>query len=220
MAYRETIKKKVDVEGKHKKQSGGHGQYGHVKMEFEPHDGDELIFEEKIFGGSVPKNYHPAVEKGMRESIERGVLAGFPVVGLKATLIDGSYHDVDSNELSFRMAARLAFKAGMPLAGPVLFEPIGTLKVYIPDQYMGDIIGDLNKRRGRVMGMNPTEDGEQEVVAEVPMAEVNSYAIDLRSMTQGRGRFELDFERYEEAPAPVQQKVIETMKSLLEEDDE
>jgi len=218
--YREKIRKKVSmVEGKHKKQSGGHGQYGHVKMDFEPIEGDDYIFEEKIFGGSVPKNFHPAVDKGIRESLEHGVIAGFPMVGLKATLMDGSYHDVDSNELSFKMAARLAFKAGIPKASPVLLEPVGTLKVYVPDAYMGDVIGDLNKRRGRVMGMNPTDDGLQCVEAEVPMAEVSSYAIDLRSMTQGRGSFTFQFERYDEAPPMVQQKVIEEYK-VDDEDDE
>ncbi|MDL2288382.1 elongation factor G [Oscillospiraceae bacterium OttesenSCG-928-F05] len=215
--YRETIKKKVKVEGKHKKQSGGHGQYGHVWIEFEPqHDSDGLVFEEKIFGGSVPKNYHPAVEKGLQDCIRHGTLAGYPVVGLKATLVDGSYHDVDSSEMAFKMAASLAYKAGLQQAGPVLMEPIGSLRVFIPDHYMGDVIGDLNKRRGRVMGMTPTDSGEQIVEAEVPMAEMGSYAIDLRSMTQGRGAFEFDFERYEEAPANIQQKVIEETKHLHE----
>ena len=211
--YREKIRKKVSVEGKHKKQSGGHGQYGHVKMDFEPnYDGDEIIFEEKIFGGSVPKNYHPAVEKGIREAAEHGILAGYPMVGLKATLTDGSYHDVDSNELSFKMAARLAYKAGIALANPAILEPIGSLKVTVPDANMGDIIGDLNKRRGRVLGMNPLDGGRQVIEAEVPMAEVSRYAIDLRSMTQGRGSFVLKFERYEEAPPNVQVKVIADAK--------
>ncbi len=217
--YREKIRKKVKVEGKHKKQSGGHGQYGHVWIEFEPGDSEDLVFEEKIFGGSVPKNFHPAVEKGLRDRIGRGVLAGFPVVFLKATLVDGSYHDVDSSEMAFKTAAGIAFKNGLPQANPVLLEPIGNLKVYIPDQYMGDIIGDLNKRRGRVLGMTPSDYGQM-VEAEVPMAEMSSYAIDLRSMTQGRGSFTLDFERYEETPMNIQQKVIEETKSLLEEDDE
>ncbi len=216
--YREKIRKKVFVEGKHKKQSGGHGQYGHVKIEFEPGETEDLIFEEKIFGGSVPKNFHPAVEKGLRDSISRGVLAGYPVVNLKATLVDGSYHDVDSSEMAFKLAASLAYKAGLPQANPVLLEPIGSLKVFIPDSYMGDIIGDLNKRRGRVMGMNPGEDGQQIVEAEVPMAEMHSYAIDLRSMTQGRGTFTFKFERYEESPPNVQQKVIEETKHLQAEE--
>ncbi len=218
--YREKIRKKVKVEGKHKKQSGGHGQFGHVWIEFEPGDSEDLVFEEKIFGGSVPKNFHPAVEKGLRDRISRGVLAGFPVVYLKATLVDGSYHDVDSSEMAFKTAAGIAYKNGLPLANPVLLEPVGLLKVYIPDQYMGDIIGDLNKRRGRVMGMNPGEQSQQIVEAEVPMAEMTSYAIDLRSMTQGRGSFTLAFQRYDEAPMNVQQKVIEETKHLLEEEEE
>ncbi len=206
--YREKIRKPVVVEGKHKKQSGGHGQYGHVKMEFAPYTEGDFLFEEKIFGGSVPKNFHPAVEKGVREAMEHGVLAGYPMVGLKATLLDGSYHDVDSNELSFKMAAKLAYKAGIPQASPVIMEPICSMKVYIPDSYMGDVIGDINKRRGRIMGMNPV-DGGQEIVAEVPMAEISDYAITLRSMTQGRGSFVSQFERYEDAPPMVQEKVIE-----------
>lgn len=211
--YREKIRKKVSVEGKHKKQSGGHGQYGHVKMDFEPnYESDDFVFAETIFGGSVPKNFHPAVEKGIREALGHGVLAGYPMVGLKATLTDGSYHDVDSNELSFKMAARLAYKAGIPLANPAILEPIGSLKVYVPDSNMGDVIGDLNKRRGRVLGMNPVDGGRQEIIAEVPMAEVAKYAIDLRSMTQGRGSFTLKFERYEEAPPNVQVKVIADAK--------
>lgn len=215
--YREKIRKKVSVEGKHKKQSGGHGQYGHVKMDFEPYPEGDYLFQEKIFGGSVPKNFHPAVDKGIREAMEHGVLAGYPLVGLKATLTDGSYHDVDSNELSFKMAARLAYKAGIPQANPVLLEPICSMKVVVPDSYMGDVIGDLNKRRGRIMGMNPTEDGGQEILAEVPMAELADYAITLRSMTQGRGSFTSAFERYDEAPAPVQEKIIAESKERLEQ---
>ena len=214
--YREKIRKKVSVEGKHKKQSGGHGQYGHVKMDFEPYADGDYAFAEKIFGGSVPKNFHPAVDKGIREAMEHGVLAGYPMVGLKATLTDGSYHDVDSNELSFKMAAKLAYKAGIPQASPVLLEPICSMKVVIPDQYMGDVIGDLNKRRGRIMGMNPVEGGCQEILAEVPMAETSDYAITLRSMTQGRGAFESEFERYDEAPPMVQEKVIAENKARLE----
>lgn len=214
--YREKIRKKVSVEGKHKKQSGGHGQYGHVKMDFEPYAEGDYAFAEKIFGGSVPKNFHPAVDKGIREAMEHGVLAGYPMVRLKATLTDGSYHDVDSNELSFKMAAKLAYKAGIPQASPVLLEPICSMKVIIPDQYMGDVIGDLNKRRGRIMGMNPTQDGCQEILAEVPMAETSDYAITLRSMTQGRGAFESEFERYDEAPPMVQEKVIADNKARLE----
>ncbi len=219
VAYRETIRKKVTlIEGNHKKQSGGHGQYGNVKMNFEPIEGDGFEFAEEVFGGSVPKNFFPAVEKGIREAMEHGVLAGFPMVGMKATLVDGKYHPVDSNELSFKMAARLAYKAGIPQASPVILEPVGNMKVYIPDSYMGDIIGDMNKRRGRVMGMNPAEDGLQLVEAEVPMSEVADYAITLRSMTQGRGSFSVKFERYEPVPAEVQEKIIADAK--FEDDDE
>ncbi|MEN8907321.1 MAG: elongation factor G [Clostridiales bacterium] len=210
--YRETIKKKIEIEGKHKKQSGGHGQYGHVKIIFEPGENENLTFEEKIFGGSVPRQYFPAVEKGLKESIKKGVLAGYPVVNLKATLIDGSYHSVDSSEMAFKMAASQAFKKGLMAASPVLLEPIASVFVYIPESYMGDIIGDLNKRRGRIMGMNPKEGGIQEVSAEVPMAEMFKYATDLRSMTQGRGKFSMKFERYEEAPPMVSQKVISESK--------
>lgn len=217
--YRETIRKKVKVEGKHKKQSGGHGQYGHVWIEFEPCDSDDLVFEEKVFGGSVPKNYFPAVEKGLREATQKGVLAGYPVVGLKATLLDGSYHPVDSNELAFKVAAGLAFKAGLPQANPVLLEPIGTLKTLVPESLMGAVISDLNKRRGAVLGMNPAEDGLQEITAEVPMAEMHTYATDLRSMTRGRGSFSFAFTRYQEAPAPVAQKVIEEAKKEAEKDE-
>ncbi len=219
VAYREKIRKKVEmVEGNHKKQSGGHGQYGNVKMNFEPIEGEEFIFEEQIFGGSVPKNFHPAVEKGIREAMEHGVLAGFPMVGLKATLMDGKYHDVDSNELSFKMAARLAFKAGIPKANPVVLEPVGNLKVYVPDDYMGDIIGDLNKRRGRVMGMNPQGDGVTMIEAEIPMSETSDYAITLRSMTQGRGSFSVKFERYEEVPPAEQEKIIAEHSNFEDEE--
>ena len=219
VAYREKIRKKVEmIEGNHKKQSGGHGQYGNVKMNFEPIEGEEFIFEEQIFGGSVPKNFHPAVEKGIREAMEHGVLAGFPMVGLKATLMDGKYHDVDSNELSFKMAARLAFKAGIPKANPVVLEPVGSLKVYVPDNYMGDIIGDLNKRRGRVMGMTPQGDGIQMIEAEIPMSETSDYAITLRSMTQGRGSFSVKFERYEEVPPVEQEKIIAEHANFEDED--
>jgi elongation factor G len=220
VAYREKIRKKVtDIEGKHKKQSGGRGQFGLVIMNFEPGDTDEIVFASTVVGGTVPKEYFPAVEKGLRDCVTRGVLAGYPVVGLKATLTDGKYHDVDSSEMAFKLATRVAYKTGLPLASPVLLEPVGALKVYIPDAYMGDIIGDLNKRRGRVMGMNPADGGGQVVEAEVPMAEMNTYAIDLRSMTQGRGSFSLKFERYEETPPNVQEKVIKETK-LLEEEDE
>ena len=216
--YRETIKKKIKVEGKHKKQSGGHGQYGHVWIEFEHGDTEDLTFEEKIFGGSVPKSYHPAVEKGLKDAIVRGVLAGYPVVNLKATLVDGSYHDVDSSEMAFKIAARLAYKKGLPMATPVLLEPISKVEVYVPDSYMGDIIGDLNKRRGRILGMNPQENGLQQVEAEVPEAEMFKYATDLRSMTQGRGYFKQTFERYDEAPAMVANKIIEEAKKQMVEE--
>lgn len=219
--YRETIKKKVKVEGKHKKQSGGHGQYGHVWIEFEPGSADKLTFEEKIFGGAVPKQYIPAVEKGLQESIQKGVLASYPVVNLKATLVDGSYHDVDSSEMAFKIAAHLAYKKGLSQASPVLLEPIVRVEVYVPEHYMGDIIGDLNKRRGRIIGMNPFENGIQQVEAEVPQAEMFKYATDLRSMTQGRGSFKLWFERYEEAPPNVSHKIIEeAKKNMTEEDDD
>ncbi|MCL2125427.1 MAG: elongation factor G [Oscillospiraceae bacterium] len=214
--YREKIRKKVQVRGRHKKQTGGAGQFGDVVMEFEPGEEEDLTFEEKIFGGSVPRNFFPAVEKGLRESIQRGVLAGYPLVHLKATLIDGSYHSVDSSELAFKLAAQLAFKEGVPQANPVILEPIGLLAVTIPDTYMGDIMSDLSKRRGSPMGMNLNADGMQVVEAEVPMGEMSSYAIDLRSMTQGRGSFTIEFVRYEEAPAPVQAKIIEEAKMLAE----
>jgi len=212
--YREKIRKKVQVEGKHKKQSGGAGQFGIVIMEFEPGETEELTFEEKVFGGSVPRNFFPAVEKGLRESIQNGVLAGYPLVNLKATLIDGKYHPVDSSELAFKIAAQLAYKEGIPQANPVILEPIGFLTVTIPDTYMGDIMSDLSKRRGSPMGMNLNSEGMQVVEAEVPMGEMSSYAIDLRSMTQGRGSFTIRFERYEEAPALVQAKIIDEARQL------
>ena len=207
VAYRETIRGKVKVEGKHKKQSGGHGQYGHVWIEFEPCDSDSLVFEEKVFGGAVPKNYFPAVEKGLQESMKHGVIAGYPVVGVKATLLDGSYHPVDSSEMAFKTAASLAFKAGMEQAKPILLEPIGHLNVYVPDSYTGDIIGDINKRRGQMLGMTPQGDGITLIEGEVPMSEMNSYSSDLRSMTQAKGSFEFAFERYQEAPPQVAEKV-------------
>jgi len=216
--YREKIRKKVQVRGRHKKQSGGAGQFGDVVMDFEPGENEDLTFEEKIFGGSVPKNFFPAVEKGLRESIQRGVLAGYPLVHLKATLVDGSYHSVDSSELAFKLAAQLAYKEGIPQANPVILEPIGFLTVTIPDTYMGDIMSDLSKRRGSPMGMNLNSEGMQVVEAEVPMGEMSSYAIDLRSMTQGRGSFTIRFERYEEAPAIVQVKIIEEARMLAEAD--
>lgn len=215
--YRETIRKKVKVEGKHKKQSGGHGQFGDVWIEFEQGPTEDLVFEEKIFGGAVPKQYFPAVEKGLRESIAKGVLAGYPVVNLKATLVDGKYHPVDSSEMAFKIAASLAYKEGLQQAGPVLLEPIAHVEVLVPDSYMGDIIGDLNKRRGRILGMNPQGNGMQQVVAEVPEAEMFKYATDLRSITQARGAFTTKFERYEEAPPNVAEKVIAESKKEEEE---
>ena len=218
--YRETIRKKVKIEGKHKKQTGGHGQYGHVWMEFEPGETEEIEFAEKIFGGSVPKQYFPAVDKGLREASQKGVLAGYPVVRLKATLVDGSYHDVDSSEQAFKTATRKAYKAGLPLASPVILEPIDRVDVTIPDSNMGDIIGDLNKRRGRIMGMEPQAGGYQCVLAEVPAAEMFKYANDLRAMTQGRGSFAERFERYEQAPENVAQKIIESAKKDLEADED
>ena len=217
VAYREKIRKKVRKQGRHKKQTGGSGQFGDVWIRFEPQtEQDDMIFAEEVFGGSVPKNFFPAVEKGLREACQHGVLAGYPVVFLKATLVDGSYHPVDSSEIAFKTAAQLAYKAALPEASPVLLEPIGELKVTIPDSYMGDIIGDLNKRRGRVMGMTPTGDGNQVVEAEVPMAEMMTYAIDLRSMSQSRGSFTFHFVRYEECPPAAQEKAIAEAKALAE----
>ena len=211
VAYRETIRKKVKVQGKHKKQSGGHGQFGDVWIEFEPTE-EEFVFEEKVFGGAVPKNFFPAVEKGLLDCIQKGVLAGYPVVGLKATLVDGSYHPVDSSEMSFKMAASLAYKAGIPDAGPVILEPVGTLTVYVPDDYMGDVIGDITKRRGRVLGMNPFDSRYKEIVAEVPMGEMGDFATAMRSITQGWANFNIEFARYEEAPAMIAQQVIADSK--------
>ena len=216
--YREKIRKPVKKQGRHKKQSGGHGQFGDVWIEFAPNPGvEEMEFAENVFGGAVPKNYFPAVEKGLREAALHGPLAGYPVVELKCTLVDGSYHPVDSSEMAFKTAASLAYKAAMPEASPVLLEPIGSLKVTIPDSYMGDVIGDLNKRRGRVMGMEPDGHGNQVVEAEVPMAEMSTYAIDLRSLTQSRGSFTFHFVRYEDAPPAAQAKAIEEAKALAEE---
>lgn len=212
--YRETIRKKVRVQGKHKKQSGGHGQYGDVWIRFEPGDQDDLVFEEEVVGGAVPKNYFPAVEKGLREAVLEGPLAGYPVVRLKAILDDGSYHDVDSNEMSFVQAARLAYRNGMPQADPVILEPISAVEVHIPDDYLGDIMGDMSKRRGRILGMGADSDekGFQVVNAEAPASELTKYATDLRSMTQGRGYFTAEFVRYEQAPPEVAEKVIAASK--------
>ncbi len=218
IAYRETIKKSVQIEGKHKKQSGGSGQFGHVKITFSRGEEEGLTFTTSVVGGTVPKNFFPAVQKGLEEAMEKGVLAGFPVVNLKADLFDGSYHPVGSNEISFKLAARLAYKEGLPKAGPVILEPIGKLCVFVPDSMIGDIIGGVSKSRGTVLGMTPTErKGEQMVEAEVPMSEMTDYPITLRAMTQGRGRFTFEFDRYEEAPAEIAQKIIEERKAEIEE---
>jgi len=218
VAYREKIRKTLEAHGRHKKQSGGHGQFGDVWIRFSPQDEQEdLVFTEEVFGGSVPKNFFPAVEKGLRDSITKGVLAGYPMVYLKATLYDGSYHPVDSSEMAFKTAANLAYKE-LINASPVILEPIGSLKVTVPDSYTGDIMSDLSKRRGTPMGMSIDKDGNQVIEAEVPMGEMNSYAIDLRSVTQGRGSFTLDFVRYDEAPAATQQKIIEEAKARAEEE--
>ena len=208
VAYRETIRKSVKVQGRYKKQSGGHGQFGDVWIEFEPTDSEELVFEEKVFGGAVPKNFFPAVEKGLRDSVNNGVLAGYPMVGIKATLVDGSYHPVDSSEMSFKTAASLAFKEGIPKASPVLLEPIGTLKVITNDDSLGDVIGEINKRRGRVIGMNPTENKMQEIISEIPISETSDFSTAMRSITQGRATFTLEFERYEELPDSLAKDVI------------
>lgn len=212
VAYRESIRKKFKAQGRHKKQTGGHGQFGDVWIEFEPCDSEEMVFEEKVFGGSVPKNYFPAVEKGLRQATAHGVLAGYPVVGLKATLLDGSYHPVDSSEMAFIMAAKLAYKAALPNAQPILLEPVGSLHAHVPSANTGDIMGDVTKRRGRVMGMNPDEDGLQDVEAEVPMAEMQDFTTFMRQLTQGRGWFTLEFVRYEALPSNLEAKVIEEAK--------
>jgi len=218
VAYREKIKGKVEAHGRHKKQSGGSGQFGDVWIRFEPQEeSDDMVFAEEVFGGSVPKNFFPSVEKGLRNAVQRGVLAGYPLVGLKATLYDGSYHPVDSNDMAFQTAARLAYQDGIPKARPTILEPIGQLFVTVPDEFQGAIIGDINsKRRGTMMGSMPAEDGMTTIEAEVPMAEMSTYTIDLRSMTQGAGSFTCKFVRYEEAPGNVQQKVIDEAKALAE----
>lgn len=216
--YRETIRGKAEAEGKHKKQSGGSGQFGVVQMRFEPLPEGDFEFVNAIVGGVVPKEYIPAVEKGTREALQRGVLAGYPMVGVKATLYDGKYHPVDSKEVAFKSAARLAYKAACAKANPTLIEPIYRLDVLVPDEYMGDVIGDMNRRRGRVIGMNPAENG-QEVVAEVPLAEVFKYATDLRAMTQARGSFKMEFVRYEDVPSNIAQKIIEQAKKEEDEDE-
>jgi len=212
VAYRETIRGKSDVQGKHKKQSGGAGQYGDVHIRFEPSDVD-FEFVDEVVGGAVPRNFIPAVEKGLRECLDKGVLAGCKVVNIKATLYDGSYHDVDSNETSFKMAASIAFKKGLQEAKPVILEPVAKVEIYVPDEYMGDIMGDMNKRRGKILGMEQQEDGTQKVLAEAPQAEMYTYAIDLKSMTQAKGSFEMEFLRYDEMPMNMAEKVVAEYKA-------
>ncbi len=221
IAYRETIKGTADVEGKHKKQSGGSGQYGHVKMRFSHGEDEGLTFTQSVVGGTVPKNFYPAVEKGLQEAMLKGVLAGYPVVNLAADLYDGSYHPVDSNEISFKLAARLAYKEGLPKAKPVLLEPVGSLFVTVPESLVGDVIGDLNKRRGRVLGMNPAErkSGYTVVEADVPKAEMMDYTIALRAMSQGRGSYDFTVDRYEEVPGTVAQKVIAEAANNKDDED-
>ena len=220
VAYRETIRKTVEKQGRHKKQSGGHGQFGDVYIRFEPIEGEDFVFtSDEVVGGAVPKNYFPAVEKGLRESIAKGMIAGYPMVGIKAALYFGSYHPVDSSEMAFKTAAQLAFKNAIPEAKPTILEPIGTLKAYMPDDNLGDIMGDITKRRGRVLGMGPADEPKmQELIAEVPMAEMGNFSTILRSVTAGRGHFSIEFARYEDAPADVQQKVIEEAKAAAEEE--
>ena len=217
VAFRETIRKNSDVEAKYKKQSGGHGQYGHVKMRFAPLGDLEKAyeFEQVVVGGAVPKNYFPAVEKGIQESVLKGPLAAYPVVGVKATLYDGSYHPVDSSEMAFKTAAIQAFKKGFMEASPVLLEPIASLKVTVPDRFTGDVMGDLNKRRGRVLGMNPDHKGNQIIEADIPMMELYGYCTTLRSMTGGSGDFSYEFTRYEQAPSDIQEKEVEARANKL-----
>ena len=221
VAFRETIRKKADVEYKYKKQSGGHGQYGHVKMTFEP-SGDletPYVFEQTVVGGAVPKNYYPAVEKGLAEAVLKGPMAAYPVVGVKAVLYDGSYHPVDSSEIAFKTAAIQAFKKGFMEASPVLLEPISSLKVIVPDKYTGDVMGDLNKRRGRVLGMNPIDGGKQEILADVPTMELYGYTTSLRAITGGSGDYSYEFARYEQAPSDIQEKEIEARANKVEKAD-
>jgi elongation factor G len=215
--YREAIKGTVQQEGKYKKQTGGRGQFGHVWLTLEPNSDDEFVFEEKVFGGAVPRQYFPAVEKGLREAITEGVLAGYPVIGLKATLYDGSYHPVDSSEMAFKIAASMAFKKGMEKADPVLLEPIMNMEILVPEQFMGDIMGDLNGKRGKILGMEPQNDGMQLIRAQAPLSEVQDYPIALKSITQGRGSFNMEFASYEEAPARIAEEIIEKYKAEQEE---
>ncbi|MDD3243276.1 MAG: elongation factor G [Eubacteriales bacterium] len=218
LPYRETIRKKVEVQGRHKKQSGGHGQFGDCWVRFEPVSGIDFEFRDEVVGGVIPKNFIPAIEKGLRESIAKGVLAGYPVVGVRATVYDGSYHPVDSSEQAFKTAAHLAFRKGCQEAGPALLEPIVQVDIVVPDEYMGDVIGDLNRRRGRILGMTPVAEGQQ-VSAEVPEAEMFKYATDLRSMTQARGTFHMEVIRYDEMPANMAQKIIDAAQKDEEEDE-
>ncbi|MBE0467445.1 MAG: elongation factor G, partial [Candidatus Desulforudis sp.] len=214
--YRETIRTEAKVEGKYKKQTGGRGQYGHVRMRFEPlTDGTNFIFDEEVFGGSVPSSFFPAVEKGIREALQEGVLAGYPVTGVKAVLYDGSYHPVDSSEMAFKIAASMAFKKGMQQAQPVLLEPIMEVEVNAPEAFMGDIISDLNGKRGRILGMEP-EGKRTRIRAHVPLGELARYAIDLKAMTQGRAFFKMSFSSYEEMPAHLSEKVIKQAQAAAE----
>lgn len=219
IAYRETIRSKVSAEGLHKKQSGGAGQYGKVVIEFEPGDVDELVFEERVVGGAVPKQFFPSVQKGLEESVKKGVLAGFPVIRLKATLVDGKYHPVDSKEVAFVSAAKLAFKDGIQRAKPVLLEPVMKMNIFVPERYMGDVMADITKRRGRTLGMTPHENGIQEIEAEVPKAEIQQYAIELRALTQARGSFKTEFVRYETVPDQIAQKIIEEARKNMSEEE-
>lgn len=214
--YRETIRAKTVGEGRHKKQTGGHGQFGHVFVEFAPNESEtEMVFEEKVFGGAIPKGYFPAVESGLRECMEKGVLAGYKVVNVKATLLDGKYHDVDSSEMAFKLAAHLAYKDAMPKAKPVLLEPIVNVEVKVPDEYTGDIIGDFNKRRGAIMGMDMKE-GYQIIQAQVPLGEMQQYPIELRAMTRGRGSYTQEFDRYEPVPQAISERIIARAKTADE----
>jgi elongation factor G len=212
IVYRETIKKTAEGEGRYIKQSGGSGYYGVVEIRFEPNDEEDYVFEEEVFGGAVPKNYFPAVDKGLQEAMEHGVLAGFPVINVKAVLFDGKYHPVDSNEMAFKLAASMAFKDACTKAKPTILEPIYTVEIKVKDEYMGDVLGDINKRRGRVLGMDPSDDGYQKIIAEVPEAEITKYTIDLKAMTQGSGTFTREFARYQEVPGNLVDKIIEEQK--------
>ena len=217
--YRETIRGKATAEGKHKKQSGGHGQYGHVVLDIEPTtDGQEFEFVDAIVGGAIPRQFIPAVEKGCVETLAKGVMAGYPLINVKITCKDGSYHSVDSSEMAFKVAASLALKKGIPEAKPVLLEPIYAVDVMVPEEYMGDIIGDISSKRGRVLGMEPGEDGITTVKARVPYAEMLDYGVQLRAMTQGRGNFDMAFDSYEEVPAKLAQEIIDNYKADSEDD--